>query len=183
MTTTEHRQQDAREPCLAEVLEPVRIALLSDARAEADRIVSAATSAAETAVAKAEAESLAAVERAVRRTERSSLAHSKQVLARAGNDNHREVLSTREQIRQELINEVRSAARDLRHDPRYPALLDHLETLARSQLGDEAVITRDLDTDGGIVAETGRRRVDYRLPLLADRALDHLADEVAELWA
>ena len=49
--------------------------------------------------------------------------------------------------------------------------------------GSVAVIERDPDPAGGIVAELGSRRVDYSLPQLADRALDVLADEVARSWA
>ncbi len=67
----------------------------------------------------------------------------------------------------------------MRDDPRYPALLDHFEAVAREQLGDDAVIERDPIPGGGIVAELGSRRVDYTLPQLADRALEVLADEVA----
>jgi len=45
------------------------------------------------------------------------------------------------------------------------------------------VIERDPSPDGGVVARAGTRRVDYRLPILAERALDDLSDKVAELWA
>jgi hypothetical protein len=62
--------------------------------------------------------------------------------------------------------------------------LDHLETLARAQLGDMVALTieRDPEPYGGIFAVAGSHQVDYRLPILADRALDAMADEVASLW-
>jgi hypothetical protein len=60
--------------------------------------------------------------------------------------------------------------------------LDHLEALARAQLGDAVEIERDPAPYGGVFAVAGSHQVDYRLPILADRALDAIADEVASLW-
>jgi hypothetical protein len=77
---------------------------------------------------------------------------------------------------------TRRAVLDLRADPRYPALLDHFEQVARRQLGADAVIERDPDGVGGIVAHQGDRRVDYSLAALADRALDTLGDDIERLW-
>lgn len=165
------------------VLSPVRDALLADARAEAERIVSEATRSAGNTVAEAESETTAAVERARHRVELSNAARAEQTLARLRGEGHRATLETRQQLRLRLIDEVHRSARNIRADTRYPRLLNHLESLARSQLGDGAVIERGTSLDGGITAETGSRRVDYRLTALADRALDTLADDVAELWS
>lgn len=167
---------------LGQALEPVRRALLADAKAEADRIVSAALDAADELIAEAQAEADAAVDEAHHRAQLSAQAYAGQRLAQIRSDSHRAVLDTEAQLGQRLLDEVHTAARALRGEPRYPALLDHLESLARSQLGDGAVIDRDPEPDGGIVAKAGPRRVDYRLVALADRAIDTLADEVAELW-
>jgi vacuolar-type H+-ATPase subunit E/Vma4 len=182
MTTTVAPAPGPASESLHHQLEPVRDALLRDAAAEADRIVAAATKSARDVVAAATASADAEVAEALHRAELSAQAHSEQALARLRNDGHRVVLTTQQQLRQQLIGEVHSAAQDLRADPRYGALLDHLETLARSQLGDDVVVERDPEPDGGIIAEAGSRRVDYRLASLADRALDILADDVAELW-
>jgi len=167
---------------LDQVLEPVRAALLADAGAEADRIVEEATRSATETMAAAETEAEATIERSRRRAELSSRAHSERVLARLRNDEQRGLHDAQLQLLSQLIETVHVSARRLRDDPRYPALLDQLESMARAQLGEDAVIERDPNPDGGLVARAGTRRVDYRLPVLAERALDDLSDEVAELW-
>jgi hypothetical protein len=67
-------------------------------------------------------------------------------------------------------------------DPSYPRLLDRLEELARAQLGADVVIDRDPPSDGGVLASSGDRRVDYRLDALAERAAIAIEDEVAASW-
>ena len=104
---------------------------------------------------------------------------SDQRIANTRADAHDAVLSARARTHDRLVEAAHAAAMNMRHDPRYPALLDHFEAVAREQLGDDAVIERDPLSRGGIVAELGSRRVDYSLPRLADRALEVLADEVA----
>lgn len=182
MTTTIDRAAVADPSNLEAVLQPVRRARLADAKTEADQVIAAATASAETMIADATAEADADVERARSRLERSARAHDEQLHSRIRDDARRSVLATQEQIRQTLIEAVHRAAGDLRSDPRYPMLLDRLEELARVQLGDDAVVERDPEPDGGVIARTELRTVDYRLPVLADRALDALADGVASLW-
>lgn len=165
-----------------ENLEPVRLALLADGEARARKIVSEATRVGDELVARAERDADAEVDTARRRNERSARASVDQALARARTDAHRVVLDTQAQNHRHLIEDVRDAARAMRQDPRYAALVDRLEMLATAQLGSTAVIERDPDTAGGVVAVAGNRRVDYTLTALADRALDTLADEVAQLW-
>jgi vacuolar-type H+-ATPase subunit E/Vma4 len=182
MTTITAVPSGPASDTLPRKLEPVRQALLSDAVAEADRIVSTAVESATDLVAAATAQADAEVDRARHRLELSSQARADQVFARVRTDGHRVVLATQQQLGQQLIDTVHASVQELRTDPRYPALLDHLEAVARSQLGDHAIIERDPQPDGGIVAQAGSRRVDYRLAALADRALDSLADDVAQLW-
>ena len=78
------------------------------------------------------------------------------------------------------------SAPSLRHDPRYGALLDRLESLARQQLGAGAAVERDPVVAGravvGVIATLGSRRVSYTLPALARRALRELGEEVAGAW-
>ena len=182
MTTTVAPAPGPAPESLCHQLGPLRDALLRDAAAEADRIITAATNSAKGVITTATARADAEVAQALHRAELSAQAHSEQTLARLRNDGHRVVLTTQQQIRQQLIDKVHSSTQGLRTDPRYGALLNRLEMLARSQLGDDAVIERDPQLDGGIIAQAGSRRVDYRLTALADRALDILADDVAELW-
>lgn len=182
MTTTPAPSSDPAVGTIRRALEPVRDALLRDASVEADRIVSAASDAAREVVASATAEADAEVDRVRHSAKLAAQAHTELTLAQLRNDAHRVVLQAQEQLRHQLIDSVHASARLVRHDPRYPKLLDHLEAMARRQLGTDALIERDPETDGGVLAEAGSRRADYRLTPLADRALDALADEVAELW-
>lgn len=182
MTATLDRSIDTASLSLEEALQPVRLALLADAELEADRIIAAARTAADESVAGALSEADAEVERARDRAERSARAHTARLQARVLDQGRRTVLAAKEQLRRRLVDDVHDAALELREDPRYPLLLDHLEALAVRQLGDDAVIERDPEGAGGLIARTDLRRVDYRLASLADRALDALADEVGALW-
>jgi vacuolar-type H+-ATPase subunit H len=167
---------------LVDRLEPVRCALLADAHDEADRLLTAARTHAREVVDRAEQDVADAVADAVRRRTIASRAHADQIRARARADAHAEQLAARERNLQELRRAVRDAALRLRHDRRYPALLDDLQVMARAQLGPDARIERDPTPVGGIVATAGRRRVDYSLPALADRAIA-AHPEVESLWS
>ncbi|RLE20890.1 MAG: hypothetical protein DRJ50_10035 [Actinobacteria bacterium] len=168
---------------VATSLEPVRAALLADANAEAEQIVRDATRAADRLVNQTEHDAEAEVTEVERRGELSARARADQQVARARDEAHSIVLHTQEILHQQLADAARAAVLNLRNDPRYPALLDHFADVARNQLGDAAIIERDPEPDGGIIAVAGTRRVDYTLPALADRALDALADETAALWS
>jgi vacuolar-type H+-ATPase subunit E/Vma4 len=163
-------------------LDPVRQALLDDARAEADRILADARRRAADVVADAEQEVAAEVGEVARRHAIAAAAHADQVCARARAEANAVMLGAQEDIRRDVLEAVRRAALDLRDDPRYPALLDHLEAVARAQLGANAVVERDPPTGGGVVASAGTRRVEYTLTALAERALQQHADEMAALW-
>lgn len=167
---------------LAAALEPVRRALLADAESEAGERRRVAER--EAAAIRAEAD--AAVADAVRRAEDHARAtvriRTAQSLERARAEAHGAVLRARDEARGRLADATREAAVALRHDPRYPDLLDRLELLAVDQLGTSAVVHRDPEPSGGVIAEASGRRVDYSLEALAARALDVLGDEIAELW-
>lgn len=159
-------------------LRPVRAALVADARAEAARILAAARAEAEQIIGRAQADSDEAVEHARRRAEAAGREQQQEGLAAARREAHATVLRARAELRRELAAQVHAAAERLPADPRYPALLDHLETLAKSQLGQSALVLRD-PRGGGVVARAGSRQVDYRLPALAELALDAVADDSA----
>jgi vacuolar-type H+-ATPase subunit E/Vma4 len=171
------RLVDARRTAL----EPVRVALLDDARAEADRLIADATRAADLIVGRAQLDADAAIEQARRRGAASAEARADQTLTHTRSTAHTEILRAEDDIRRGLHGAARAAVLDLRTDHRYPVLMSELELRARRQLGPDAMITPDPD-GGGFVAQSGGRRVDYTLPALADRALDALADKVAALW-
>lgn len=163
-------------------LEPVREALLTDAKSQADRLIADATGAAAIEADEAERKAEAEIERAARRGAASAQARADQELAHARNVAHREVLEAKDDIRGRFQEALHAAALNLRNDARYPALVHELERLARDQLGPNTHIEPDPNGLGGIVGVSGARRVDYTLPALADRALESVADRVGQLW-
>lgn len=172
----------AADSSLREQLEPARRALLADADDEAERIVSEASRTAADIIGTAERECETQLDQVRRRRDRSTEAYVEQMLTTARSDAHEAVLRAREASRRRLIDAIHQSVMALPDDPRYGALLDHLEELARRQLGVDAVIDRDPRPGGGIIAVSGSRRVDYTLPALADRALEGLADKIVQLW-
>ncbi len=160
-------------------LEPVRRALLEDAQGGAEEILAAARAGAATVVARAQAESDEAVEHARERAAATARSRREQSLSTARRAAHGSVLRAEAAVRRELAGQVHVAVEALPDDPRYPALLDRLEALAHAQLGHGAMITRDPRPGGGVIARAASRQVDYRLPALADLALDAIADDVA----
>jgi vacuolar-type H+-ATPase subunit E/Vma4 len=170
------------DPSVIARLQPVRRALLDDAESAATSIIDEARAVADRLVADAEREAAREIDTARHRGERSAQAQVERDLASALATARSGVLDAQRRIRDEAIRAVHGAVTDMRADPRYPALLDHLEAEACEQLGQGAIIERDPDA-GGVVAVADQRRVDYTLPALADRALAAHADEVAQLWS
>lgn len=162
-------------------LEPVREALLADAArdaaallADADREVAAAV-----ASAQREAERLLAAARADGAAEARAVAASEGARTRR---QAREVVQGARRVAYEQVQaEARRAAVELRSAAGYGSLIDGLARLARRQLGADTVVTVD-DEVGGLVARSGSRSVDYRLPVMADRSLAALGAEVETLW-
>ena len=179
MTTQLRNRSGTVAPATA--LEPVRLALLADAQAEAAEIVGQTNAEAAGVVARAHADADAAVDQARRRAEDTIAAHAAMTVTRARREAHTTVLRAREALRRELVRRVGIAVEAMRDDERYPALLARLESLAGAQLG--AATRIEYPPEGGIVATVGPRRVDYRLATLAERELEQLADEVAALWS
>lgn len=171
----------SRSTRLRSDLDPVRAALLDDARHAASDIVRAASADADQTVAAARHDTDEALERVRRRAEATARARAERAQEDARRAANTELLRTRDALQREVADRIRDAVSRLPDDPRYPALLDRLEQLARQQLGPDAEIVPD--PDGGLVATAGGRRVDYRLPALADRASDAIADEVVTLWS
>ena len=162
-------------------LEPVREALLSDARQDAAQLRQAAEreAGATVAAAREEAGRLRATARADGEAEARAAAAAE--LARARRDARHSVLAARRDAYERARACAERAASALRDAPRYAALLDALSELARRQLGEDAVVVVD-DEVGGFVATAGTRSVDYRLPAVADRCLVGLGPEVEALW-
>jgi vacuolar-type H+-ATPase subunit E/Vma4 len=163
-------------------LEAYRTARLGDAAAAADRLLAEADAAvaAELEHARRTAETILAEARA----DGTADAQRELELARArGRRRARAiVLAARQEAYQGLRERGHAAAQALRTGPRYTALLDRLEQLARGQLGPDARVERDPPDLGGVIAEADGRRVDYSLAALVDRSVQGLGGEVEELW-
>jgi len=170
------------DPSVVESLQPVRRALLDDAAAAAASLIDEARTVADRLVTDAEQQAAREIDTARQRGERSARAQVERDLARALATARSVVLEAQRRVHDEVIRAAHEAVIDIRADPRYPALLDHLESEAREQLGRGAIIERD-PNGGGVVGAADGRGVDYTLPALADRALAVHADEVAQLWS
>ena len=93
---------------------------------------------------------------------------------------HGVLLAAQLAAQDDLRGAAREAVSALRDDPEYPNVLEALRARARADLGADAAIT-ELD-GGGIVAESGHRRVEYSLQALADDLVDQ-AIASAEPWS
>ena len=75
----------------------------------------------------------------------------------------------------------RDAARALRDDPDYRAMLRRLTERAVSAMGPDASVHES--PDGGVVAVSGSRRLDLSLSVLAEREVGRLGVGAERLWA
>lgn len=162
-------------------LDPVREALLADARQHGDELRAAAGRDAAAAVrdARAEADRLLAAARAEGEAEarRERAIEGARLRRRA----RERVLTAQREAYERLRSEARRTVPQLRAEPGYEALLVGLATMARAQLGDAATVVVD-DEVGGLVAHAGSRSVDYRLPAIAERCVAALGTELEALW-
>jgi vacuolar-type H+-ATPase subunit E/Vma4 len=182
-TTRPPTGHDGDRAELAAALAPVRRALLDTANREAEQLVAMARADADERVAAARRRADAEVERAADRARATAAARADRAVEAARGEGHALLLETEAEIWDELADRVRRAVAAMPDDPRYPALRERLEQLARRQLGDTATIAHDDgDGGGGVTGELDGRRVDYRLSTLADRVLDTLADQVGAVW-
>lgn len=163
-------------------LGPVADALLDDAEADAARLLDQAHRDTDSTRTSAQADVSQQLDRATDRAKTSARAHHQQLLTQARRQANAIIMEAQEAARVQLITQLRHDAMRLRDDPRYPQLLDGLEAAARRQLGPDTIITRDPTVAGGIIGSDSDRNVDYTLPALAERALDSLGRQTAELW-
>jgi hypothetical protein len=168
---------------VSSAVEPLRAAFLAEVRAEVARALADADRRAAARIAEAERRGRALVEAA--RAEGVAVAAlvgaEEQTLARRRAQSLR--LAAKRELYERLAAEAHAAARALRNDPRYPALLARLAQTARAQLGADAVLELDPPEAGGVRACAGSRRVDYTLDALAERCLERLGSEMERLWA
>lgn len=161
-------------------LDAFRDAVLGDARHHARRLTEDADEQARQRIEDAERQATQLRDRA--RQEGQEAAERELRRRRAGV--HRQA---REQVlvaRRAALDQLRTAALDRLADRlaagQDDTLQQHLEELARRQLGDAAEL--EIDPEGGVVGRADGRCVDYRFPTLVDRAIRQLGTEVEELW-
>ncbi len=161
-------------------LEPVRTALLAAARADAAAVLRKAQQQKDELLADARrtADELVAAARAEGEADATAAVAARMVQSRR--DARRTILAGQRELYDELRRRCRSAATALTESPEYEGLRRQLVERARDQLGSAATVTDS--PDGGVLASAGSRRLDLRLPALADRALDGTGAEVARLW-
>lgn len=162
-------------------LDPVRDALLAEARAAADRVLHEAAERASIQIAQAEQETEALVARARAEGEAAAELETISALAEARRRARAVVLETQRAVYEDVRREVRAAVQELRTTTQYDELLDRLTARARGVLGPDAQIERD-PPEGGVVARTGNRRLVYTLPALVERCLAEHEHEIDRLW-
>jgi vacuolar-type H+-ATPase subunit E/Vma4 len=162
-------------------LDPVREALLAQARRDADVLVQQAADRAEARVAEAEGEIEAQILRARAEGESAAELEAATELARAGRRARAHVLGAQRAVYDDVRRRAHDTARELRSSPGYPELVERLASRARAELGPEAEIERDPPA-GGVLARAGNRRLDYTLPVLTELALAEHAADIEELW-
>ena len=137
---------------------------------------------AETRMQRAQAEATAIERRARDEGEAAADAVAARARAALRRESTATVLGAERRALDELRARVRDAVLGLREAPDYPQLLDGLTARARARLGAGADVVRDPDGLGGVIAQHERRRLDYTLPALAERALAELGAATDDLW-
>ncbi|WP_228000287.1 hypothetical protein [Nocardia australiensis] len=143
--------------------------IVAEAEADAGRILDEARSQAEEMLARARSAAVVEIA-ALRNTEN----------ARIRRELRADLLTARRLAYDQLRHEATVSVLALHTDSSYPALRDRLRDTARQVLGSRAVMREP--AEGGIIAETGHRRLDLGLSALAARALDRIAPEIDGLW-
>jgi vacuolar-type H+-ATPase subunit E/Vma4 len=164
----------------ADPLAPVREALLRQASADGVAAVAAARDQGVNRVEAARRQAERIVARAQADGERTARALVAPEIVSARRQAHEMVLAAQRRLYEELKNQSRSAALELRADPGYPQMMRALADRARAALGPGARIIQS--PQGGVVGTRGSLRLDLTLPELVDRALEDMGSEVRRLW-
>lgn len=161
-------------------LEPVRAAMLREAREQAAATVTRARrdAAALLAGARREAAETVARARADGQSRAAGLAAAQ--LSRGRRDARAQLLHAQRDAYDELRRRVRAAVARLPAEPGYDELAGRLTQAALAAAGPGAVATPH--PDGGVVATAPGVVVDCSLPALAGQAVDALGPDVATLW-
>jgi vacuolar-type H+-ATPase subunit E/Vma4 len=166
------------DPVLLEALAPVRAALLTAARAEAEQTLAEADADAATTLATGRATAARIRAEARAQGAASGAAHAAAERQRA----HRAARTALRRAQRDAYEQLRAAAQQavgrLRSGPDYPALQRRLAAAVVHTLGDGAAVREA--AGGGVVGEAPGRRVDWSLATFADRAVQAVAGQLTE---
>jgi len=173
ITATTRKPQD-------DPLQPVRQALLDDARRDAAAMLAEAD-----AEAAALADDTAAQARALRESARALGEADAEATVRAERAGARRraralLLRAQRDVYDELRRRALQQAASVRDDAAYTHAVERLTTQARSVLGSEATVTEH--PSGGVVAEAGSRRLSFTVEGLVDEAIGMVGDQLQGLW-
>lgn len=162
-------------------LEPVRAAMLREARAQAAAIIGQARQDAAKLVGQArrDASDTVAQGRADGRAQAAPLAAEQ--VSRGRREARARLLRAQRDSLDQLRRQVQEAVAALPGEPGYDRLLARLTSAARRAAGPGAAVSPH--PAGGVVATAPGVVVDCSLPRLADQAVDALGADVAQLWA
>jgi hypothetical protein len=160
-------------------LEAVRVKLRETASSQVARVEAEATRAAAALLARARADA----ERGVAQAAADGASEAEPVaaaeLARSKRAARSISLGAQEATREYLAGRIRTVVLALRQRADYPLLRDRLIDIAEREAGPGAVISDH--ADGGVIASAPGVVVDCSLGRLADRAIDALSFQIAEL--
>jgi vacuolar-type H+-ATPase subunit E/Vma4 len=163
---------------IVEGLAPVRRALLSAARRDAEQIRTQARTDADRVRADAAARAGAVRDEARAR----GAAAAERMIAAERASARRAARATVLRAQRESYDDLRAASRAavarLVHDPTYPSLRAGMVRAVRRALGPDVAVTDH--PDGGVIGVGDHRRIDYALDDLADRALGVVIVETRE---
>lgn len=163
-------------------LDPLREALLAEARTDADRLVGQAEQRAATRVTRAEEEKAALVRRARAEGEAAAELEAASELTQARRRARTLVLEAQRTAYEDARREAHAAVQRLRSEPQYQELIERLAARVREELGPDAELELD-PPEGGVVGRLGNRRVDHTLPAIVERCVAERGDDLERLWA
>lgn len=156
----------------ADALAPVREALLALARRDAERTLADADADADATLARADADAEQVRSVALAEATADAQARLATEVSRINRESRAVELRARRAAYDELVARARDAMQGLSDEP---GLRERLEGLARAQLGATASVAAG--PGGGVVAESGERRVSYLLTSLAESIAAELLAE------
>lgn len=165
---------------VATALAPVRVHLLREARAEADRVRATARAEAEEMLKRARLSAEGTVRDGAARGQAEAAPFAAAARRRGRAQARAIVLGAQRAAYEELCRRVRAETDGLRGDAGYGLLLARLTALAAQAAGPGATVT--VIPAGGVLARSRQVTVDCSLPALAAGAVDSLGDRVRELW-